>query len=185
MNLRKDHSHEHVYVAWANVCGADKNAPGGLLVFSKGREHPQFAVYHCPHVLLLCCCIQQTLPIMDVSVRAIVTGAVNCDTHCEMQSSVNQEGLEREPRCQSIPGNLLSSESERSCQERRCCACLEQIKGDSTTLRCASLWCSCTSTNAEVNQVGIPGCANRVTRACTEVDPPAEFKHISKRRKGN
>ncbi len=56
---------------------------------------------------------------MDVSVRAIVTGAVKCDTHCEMQSSVNQERLEREPRCQSAPGNLLSSASTLACQVSR------------------------------------------------------------------
>ena len=35
------------------------------------------------------------LSAMDVSVRATMKGAAKCDKHCELQNSVNRQGLER------------------------------------------------------------------------------------------
>ena len=35
------------------------------------------------------------LSAMDVSVRSTMKGAAKCDKHCELQNSVNRQGLER------------------------------------------------------------------------------------------
>jgi hypothetical protein len=46
---------------------------------------------------------------MDVSVRATMKDAANCDKRCEWQNSANQENAERILRPQVIPESMSSS----------------------------------------------------------------------------
>ncbi len=47
----------------------------------------------------------------DVSARTTMKGAAKCDKHCELQNSVNQQGLERTLRFQDIPESMPASVS--------------------------------------------------------------------------
>ena len=55
------------------------------------------------------CCSQ--LSAMDVSVRSTMKGAAKCDKHCELQNSVNRQGLERILCFWDIPESMPASVS--------------------------------------------------------------------------
>ena len=66
----------------------------------------------CCHFLLIrsmMCCSQ--LSAMDVSVRSTMKGAAKCDKHCELQNSVNRQGLERILCFWDIPESMPASVS--------------------------------------------------------------------------
>ena len=51
------------------------------------------------------------LSAMDVSVRSTMKGAAKCDKHCELQNSVNRQGLERILCFWDIPESMPASVS--------------------------------------------------------------------------
>ena len=60
------------------------------------------------------------LSAMDVSVRSTMKGAAKCDKHCELQNSVNRQGLERILCFWDIPESMPASVSMLCCSS--CCA---------------------------------------------------------------
>ena len=52
---------------------------------------------------------------MDVSVRSTMKGAAKCDKHCELQISVNRQGLERILCFWDIPESMPASVSTLCC----------------------------------------------------------------------
>jgi hypothetical protein len=52
------------------------------------------------------------LSAIDVSARRTMKGAANCDKHCELQNSVNQQELERKLRFRDIPETMPASVSK-------------------------------------------------------------------------
>ena len=55
------------------------------------------------------------LSAMDVSVRSTMKGAAKCDKHCELQNSVNRQGLERILCFWDIPKSMPASVSILCC----------------------------------------------------------------------
>ena len=55
------------------------------------------------------------LSAMDVSVRSTMKGAAKCDKHCELQNSVNRQGLERILCFWDIPESMPASVSMLCC----------------------------------------------------------------------
>ena len=55
------------------------------------------------------------LSAMDVSVRSTMKGAAKCDKHCELQNSVNRQGLERILCFWDIPESTPASVSTLCC----------------------------------------------------------------------
>ena len=55
------------------------------------------------------------LSAMDVSVRTTMKGAAKCDKHCELQNSVNRQGLERILCFWDIPESMPASVSMLCC----------------------------------------------------------------------
>ena len=53
--------------------------------------------------------------VMNVSVRATMKGAAKCDKHCELQNSVNRQGLERILCFWDIPESMPASVSMLYC----------------------------------------------------------------------
>ena len=51
------------------------------------------------------------LSAIDVSARTTMKGAANCDKHCELQNSVNQQILERKLHFRDIPESMPASVS--------------------------------------------------------------------------
>ena len=51
------------------------------------------------------------LSAMDTSARTPMKGAANCDKHCELQNSVNQQNLERILRSRDMPESMPASVS--------------------------------------------------------------------------
>ena len=49
------------------------------------------------------------LSAMDVLARTLMKGAAKCDEHCELQNSVNQQGLECALRFRDIPESMSAS----------------------------------------------------------------------------
>ena len=69
------------------------------------------------------------LSAMDVSVRATMKGAAKCDKHCELQNSVNRQGLERILYFWDIPESMPASVPMLYCSNNSaiwygCCECL-------------------------------------------------------------
>ena len=70
------------------------------------------------------------LSAMDVSVRSTMKGAAKCDKHCELQNSVNRQGLERILCFWDIPESMPASVSMLCCSSgcrplwACCCDCL-------------------------------------------------------------
>ena len=70
------------------------------------------------------------LSAMDVSVRSTMKGAAKCDKHCELQNSVNRQGLERILCFWDIPESMPASVSMLYCSSSSallracCCDCL-------------------------------------------------------------
>ena len=62
------------------------------------------------------------LSAMDVSVRSTMKGAAKCDKHCELQNSVNRQGLERILCFWDIPESMPASVSMLCCSS--CCGSL-------------------------------------------------------------
>ena len=67
------------------------------------------------------------LSAMDVSVRSTMKGAAKCDKHCELQNSVNRQGLERILCFWDIPESMPASVSmlccSSGCRPSRACCC--------------------------------------------------------------
>ena len=67
------------------------------------------------------------LSAMDVSVRSTMKGAAKCDKHCELQNSVNRQGLER-ILCfweipESMPPSVFMLYCSSNCRSLRACCC--------------------------------------------------------------
>ena len=65
------------------------------------------------------------LSAMDVSVRSTMKGAAKCDKHCELQNSVNRQGLER-ILCfweipESMPPSVFMLYCSSNCRSLRAC----------------------------------------------------------------
>ena len=60
------------------------------------------------------------LSAMDVSVRSTMKGAAKCDKHCELQNSVNRQGLERILCFWDIPESMPASVSTPYCLSVMC-----------------------------------------------------------------
>ena len=79
------------------------------------------------------------LSAMDVSVRSTMKGAAKCDKHCELQNSVNRQGLERILCFWDIPESMPASVSVLCCSSCCCflwacccdCSCLRMCAGTS------------------------------------------------------
>ena len=77
------------------------------------------------------------LSAMDVSVRSTMKGAAKCDKHCELQNSVNRQGLERILCFWDIPESMPASVSMPCCCSGCCplwacccdCLCLRMCAG--------------------------------------------------------
>ena len=61
------------------------------------------------------------LSAMNVSVRSTMKGAAKCDKHCELQNSVNRQGLERILCFWDIPESMPASVSMLYCSSVMCC----------------------------------------------------------------
>ena len=96
------------------------------------------------HRCLLSSCVSRLLvasslqlSAMDVSVRSTMKGAAKCDKHCELQNSVNRQGLERILCFWDIPESMPASVSMLYCSSssallRACfcdCLCLRMCAG--------------------------------------------------------
>ena len=77
-------------------------------------------------------CILQ-LSAMDVSVRSTMKGAAKCDKHCELQNSVNRQGLERILCFWDIPESMPASVSMLCCSS--CCGSMWASFCDCSCLR--------------------------------------------------
>jgi len=69
---------------------------------------------------------------MDVSVRTTMKGAAKCDKHCELQNSVNRQGLERILCFWDIPESMPASVS------MLCCSSSSATPGTAVVSACAS-----------------------------------------------
>ena len=86
------------------------------------------------HLALANCDLQ--LSAMDVSVRSTMKGAAKCDKHCELQNSVNRQGLERILCFWDIPESMPASVSMLCCSS--CCGSLWASFCDCLCLRMCS-----------------------------------------------
>ena len=65
----------------------------------------------CHHLPMASAIFYLQLSAMDVSVRTTMKGAAKCDKHCELQNSVNRQGLERILCFWDIPESMPASVS--------------------------------------------------------------------------
>jgi hypothetical protein len=79
------------------------------------------------------------LSAMDVSVRSTMKGAAKCDKHCELQNSVNRQGLERILCFWDIPESMPASVSMHYCSSSRMCCPYGPCRCDCSRLRMCSL----------------------------------------------
>ena len=93
----------------------------------------QFSLFVC-HLACANCDLQ--LSAMDVSVRSTMKGAAKCDKHCELQNSVNRQGLERILCFWDIPESMPASVSMLCCSS--CCGSLWASFCDYLCLRMCS-----------------------------------------------
>ena len=93
----------------------------------------QFSLFVC-HLACANCDLQ--LSAMDVSVRSTMKGAAKCDKHCELQNSVNRQGLERILCFWDIPESMPASVSMLCCSS--CCGSLWASFCDCLCLRMCS-----------------------------------------------
>ena len=73
------------------------------------------------------------LSAMDVSVRSTMKGAAKCDKHCELQISVNRQGLERILCFWDMPESMPASVSMLCCSS----SC-RSLRGMLLVISCAS-----------------------------------------------
>ena len=71
---------------------------------------PRMAL-RCHHLPMASAIFYLQLSAMDVSVRTTMKGAAKCDKHCELQNSVNRQGLERILCFWDIPESMPASVS--------------------------------------------------------------------------
>ena len=69
----------------------------------------------CHHLPMASAIFYLQLSAMDVSVRTTMKGAAKCDKHCELQNSVNRQGLERILCFWDIPESMPASVSMLYC----------------------------------------------------------------------
>ena len=90
---------------------------------------PRMAL-RCHHLPMASAIFFLQLSAMDVSVRTTMKGAAKCDKHCELQNSVNRQGLERILCFWDIPKSMPASVSILCCFSGCCfhqacyCECL-------------------------------------------------------------
>ena len=118
-----------VWLGMASACPqADARGWWGVLAPSgcSGRSRCRIFLFRC---FLLSAChfgLGQLwllqLSAMDVSVRSTMKGAAKCDKHCELQNSVNRQGLERILCFWDIPESMPASVSMLCCSS--CCGSL-------------------------------------------------------------
>ena len=77
--------------------------------------------------------VTSQLSAMDVSVRSTMKGAAKCDKHCELQNSVNRQGLERILCFWDIPKSMPASVSTLCCSS--CCGSMWASYCDCSCLR--------------------------------------------------
>ena len=144
MNLRKDHSHistsNPVNLSCEGLCrrvlrspcGGDARGWWGASVSLLGL----FLAGACPHYHCLFAWLSERISLsmalspsstsqlsaMDVSVRSTMKGAAKCDKHCELQNSVNRQGLERILCFWDIPKSMPASVSMLCCSSNVCTA---------------------------------------------------------------
>ena len=75
---------------------------------------PRMAL-RCHHLPMASAIFYLQLSAMDVSVRTTMKGAAKCDKHCELQNSVNRQGLERILCFWDIPESMPASVSMLYC----------------------------------------------------------------------
>ena len=92
------------------------------------RSHCQLSLQSTSDVICLYTCrwlfrvttTHSQLSAMDVSVRTTMKGAAKCDKHCELQISVNRQGLERILCFWDIPESMPASVSTLCCSSSCC-----------------------------------------------------------------
>ena len=136
MNLRKDHSHISTFnpvnlsceglcrMALRSSCGGDARGWWGacrqlglswrlLVPTTIASSHGYLNASLCQWLSRHHSTSQ--LSAMDVSVRSTMKGAAKCDKHCELQNSVNRQGLERILCFWDIPESMPASVSMLCC----------------------------------------------------------------------
>ena len=130
MNLRKDHSHTFQTHFCAFFCEALRGHDLSVTLMQNSRmagvSRLVLLAYRCHTAsrtaFLLSFVLTWHSPIstlqlsaMDVSVRSTMKGAAKCDKHCELQNSVNRQGLERILCFWDIPESMPASVSILCC----------------------------------------------------------------------
>ena len=131
MNLRKDHSHmfqtHHCEFYCEGLCGdGHVRAPRQMLVGGGAVWITSWVISDCCHCRISALLFEFVCPLalakcdlqlsaMDVSVRSTMKGAAKCDKHCELQNSVNRQGLERILCFWDIPESMPASVSMLCC----------------------------------------------------------------------
>ena len=92
---------------------------------------PRMAL-RCHHLPMASAIFYLQLSAMDVSVRTTMKGAAKCDKHCELQNSVNRQGLERILCFWDIPESMPASVS------MLCCSSSSATPGTAAVSACAS-----------------------------------------------
>ena len=87
----------------------------------------------CHHLPMASAIFFLQLSAMDVSVRTTMKGAAKCDKHCELQNSVNRQGLERILCFWDIPESMPASVSTLCCSN----SC-NPLRGTLFVISCAS-----------------------------------------------
>ena len=132
MNLRKDHSHMFQTNSCEFFCEGLGEEPSRVPHADAqgwwGRAGPSSSSFLLPRpsallfVRVISCMASVTscsqLSAMDVSVRSTMKGAAKCDKHCELQNSVNRQGLERILCFWDIPESMPASVSMLCCSSR-------------------------------------------------------------------
>ena len=90
----------------------------------------------CHHLPMASAIFYLQLSAMDVSVRTTMKGAAKCDKHCELQNSVNRQGLERILCFWDIPESMPASVSMLCCSSSTAIV-LQHAAASACASRCA------------------------------------------------
>ena len=93
-------------------------------------------VLRCHHLPMASAIFSSQLSAMDVSVRTTMKGAAKCDKHCELQNSVNRQGLERILCFWDIPESMPASVSMLCCSSSTAIV-LQHAAASACASRCA------------------------------------------------